>query len=258
MERTEDIYVWQFQGEKGWHTMDLMLCLYLHILPWRENNTMKVTMSESKLEFTVTRSSRTKAVLKYTLMDGGCGVIEYALQSVGRHIKDGVYIPSIWERDLTNRSLSEVYLYTIDLKVLEMFGNSKYTVWWQCLKDWVHGDRIVKVSSMENWIAYHSFHFYSNWRCATKQASTMTRMWFADTNKQNVKAKGFGEEAVKLKFHVHLEGAVESMKKRGKAEGRALLCNVCITEKQEESLMNGKDSLRLVSSKICAYPELCV
>jgi len=272
MMETEEVYIWQFQGEADteWTTMDMTLCLYLHILPLAEP--AHIWMADSGLRFTVTRWTDSSAILKYNMLNVGGHDIEFNARRVSTRIVDGVYIPSLWERDLVNRSLSRTYLHAIDLKVLEIFGGDRYAVWWQYLKDWVRTERAVKVSTMESWITFHSFHLYSNWKCATQRASKLVRLWYVDMGRGNVMKNGFSSKGGKethgdgsrYRFFLRLEKAAEFAKKYdGKGAekegvGRVLLCNVCITEQNEQALSTGKDFVRLPSSALCAYPELCV
>ena len=273
MTETEEIYIWQFKGdssdsnsEADWNTLDMTLSLYLHFLPIDESAV--VSMSGSGLRFTIARlkprrRGKERAVLRYSLLNNGGSDIEYALRRVSSKVEDGVYIPSLWERELVNRSLSKLYLYSIDLRVFEIFGSDKYAVWWNCLKEWVRTDRIVKVSSMESWIMWHSFHLYSNWQCATRRGLKMVRLLYVDSGQADVMRNGFptGIQAKNHgdgshRFYLHLEGAYEAAKK--KEVNRILLCNVYITEENVKKFMSGKATIKVKSSKLCAYPELCI
>ena len=265
MMETEEIYIWQFKGNNSdseWTTLDMTLSLYLHFLPIDESAV--ISMSSSGLQFTITRSSESRAVLRYSLLNNGGNDIEYALRRVSSKVEDGVYIPSLWERDLVNQSLSKGYLYSIDLKVLALFGTEKYAVWWEYLKDWVRTDQIVKVSSMQSWMTWHSFHLYFNWKRATERAAKLTRMWYVDGGEVDVMRNGFATGSKGNKFHLNFETAMVSAKNNktfiGEQDGigRLLLCNVCISKENAQGMMKGKKTIKVTASALCAYPELCV
>eukprot|EP01083_Nonionella_stella_P006879 19915_1 len=249
---TQELNVWQYKDYKAsqWRDVDRMICMYLNLLPLNE------TVRGSQFE--LTRRSEFHGVFKCYKEK----TTEYKLNRITKSMQSGKWVPSFWEKQMLNRSLNKTYLYSIDLGVLSYFGvclDNKYpSIWYESLKQYLSNDKIESVASVQNWVHYHSFYVYSNWRIASNTAHgcKLVHLWYIQTD-MNVLKNGFyapvDTDDTEWCFYRDLDCAI----KANHENNNILLCKVCIDGKQAAQLLTNNAFCKL-SNTLCGLPELCI